>query len=163
MRALIAGLTAVFFLAGFSHAQLPKYYTKKSSWQETMKASREAEFKATGYGLNGEVVQAGDWYIVEAFRSDKPYKTVFEPEKDAGLDRIYPGGQRWGISESVTEGKVTFFTPGEGSALYLSRIYTSTANLDYPICMAGWGMYKIWLNKELVTAEPDYGEEFSEL
>ena len=139
MRFWRSVVVVVFLVPGTSFAADPPYYAKKSTWQETMLASREAlmkqeadqaakpstEAKPQVQPKPSGGIQLGTWYLVGPFyppNGQKNFTLAFPPEQDAALNR------RDELS-SVLEG-----VEGVGKSGVAAALAKSYGNLRWKAC-----------------------------
>ncbi|HUW17879.1 MAG TPA: beta-L-arabinofuranosidase domain-containing protein [Sedimentisphaerales bacterium] len=151
----------------------PPYYVKKNTWQESMRASRQAlvEFEAQELSeqtarLKELGIQLGPWYSIGPFSSPNadPYGVVFEPERKINLDKTYRDGKlKWtkrqwqdGVIHSLSgDGK-----SGEGKIVadYMFRNIASPQDTTLPVYLGSNDGIQVWFNGERVLAK-DIGRQ----
>ncbi len=101
-------------------AQDPPYYHKQSTWQETMRVSREARLAS----MTQSFLKLAPWHAVGPFRSSSgdAFLETFPPEMESALDSAYNGGRlHWMAHPDWKDGAVIPFASVEQSAMYLQR------------------------------------------
>ena len=139
-----------YFLSPFSSllAQDPPYYHKQSTWQETMRQSREARVA----GMKHSSLAMSGWQSIGPFKASagNAYSEVFPPEKQSALDSTFEAGRlRWTPRPEWRNGVVVPFDAVDQSAMYLQR--TMEAQRD-TVVIAYFGSddgIHVWINGAL--------------
>jgi DUF1680 family protein len=146
----------------------PSYYVKRATWQETMRASRNAllEFEAQearrqAKRLKGLGIKLGSWYSIGPFRSPgaDPYGVVFGPEVTTSLKKKYDNGKlRWKKRPKWKDGVVHRLSgdgqSGEGLVVadYMFRNITASKVATLPVYLGSNDGIQVWFNGERVLA-----------
>jgi alpha-galactosidase len=160
IRYLILGLIVS---TGVLLAQDPSYYLKKSTWNETMRASREALLISRGGDPNFAQRVLGPWYEIGPFKATakSAFSEVFEPEKEINLARSYNNGTLkwtkrtdWSDGVNIDLGKATL------CAIYLFRTFTVERDTILPVSLGSDDGIKVWLNgTEILAHNIDRGTD----
>ncbi|MHC4336903.1 MAG: glycoside hydrolase family 127 protein [Planctomycetota bacterium] len=161
-------LSVFFCFAAAVSSAGPAYYVKKATWQETMRASRQAliEFEAQEVSQQAERlkelrIQLGPWYSIGPFSSPKgdPYGAVFGPELEIGLDKTYADGKlRWKERPEWEDGVIHRLSgdgkSGEGEIVadYMFRNISASQAKTLPVYLGSNDGIQVWLNSERVLA-----------
>jgi alpha-galactosidase len=155
-RTAIPPLLALFLAALFAvpPAALswdPETYIRKGTWQETMRASREAMTAEYARQLDRSGLTAGHWYLRGPFTSDAPFATVFPPEqelrpkKESQAER-----EQWKEQKTWIDGSVVFFEPIRRSANYVRRTIAAKHDTLATVYLGSDDGVKVWVNDSLV-------------
>ena len=126
----------------------PAYYLRKSTWQETLQASREAlnvelAKQAAAKGP-GAAPQMGPWFQIGPFQAKDSFKEAFPPEKEIALAKRYDKLQWQQIASQ--DGKVHGLScPGNG-AIYFYRKITARGAVSLPSFYGSDDGLAVWLN-----------------
>ncbi|MCX6134307.1 MAG: putative Ig domain-containing protein [Ignavibacteriales bacterium] len=152
IRFIIFGMIV---FSGTLLSQDPTYYIRKSTWHETMRASREALVKMRG----GDAIFAqrvlGPWYAIGPFKSTgkSAFSEAFEPEKEIDLAKLYKGGTiKWNKRTDWPDGKVVDLGPETLCAMYLFRTLTVDRDTILPASLGSDDGVKVWVNGTEVLA-----------
>ncbi|HUT31047.1 MAG TPA: beta-L-arabinofuranosidase domain-containing protein [Sedimentisphaerales bacterium] len=146
----------------------PEYYVKKGTWQETMRASRQAliEFEAKEAGEQAARIkelglEAGPWYSVGPFGSPNrdPYGVEFGPELETDLEKTYADGTlRWAKRAEWQDGVIHELPgdapSGEGKVVanYVFRNIAIAKDAKMPVYLGSNDGIQVWFNGERVLA-----------
>jgi alpha-galactosidase len=146
MRSSFLSISLVcLFLSSTLLAQDPSYYHKQSSWQETMRASREAFWA----GMHASSLKLGPWYAVGPFKATggDPFHELFGPEDQGASDSSFQDGQlRWTAHRGWRDGMVIPFAPVDRSATYLRRSIDVGQDTTIVAHFGSDDGIKVWIN-----------------
>ena len=152
---------AVLVLTSMLYASDPSYYIKKSTWVETMRASREALLRLRGNDPHFAERMLGVWHAIGPFKAagSSAFSEVFPPENEVSVDRTYAGGMlRWHAEPGWSDGTVIDLGDSEHCAKYLYRIITVPNDTLIPVSLGSDDGIKVWLNgKEILANNVDRG------
>jgi len=134
----------------------PSYYVKKSTWAETMRASREELLKLRGNDPSYAAKMLGVWYAIGPFKATgaTPFTEAFPPETEIALDRVYAGGTlRWHPEPGWSDGIVIDLGDSAKCATYLYRTITVRSDTLLPVSLGSDDGIKVWLNDAEVLAD----------
>ncbi|HCA78276.1 MAG TPA: hypothetical protein DEP53_00935 [Bacteroidetes bacterium] len=149
MKTLISFLALLFSCLSMLAASDPAYYVKKSSWNETMRSSREALIKMRGNDTAFRQKALGPWYVAGPFKakSATAFSDVFEPEKGIDLSASYnTGAIRWLQRADLKDGAVVDLGPEILCAYYLYRTITVPQDTVLPASLGSDDGIKVWVN-----------------
>jgi len=168
-RFSVSFILASILLSSTVLAVRPAYYVKKSTWQETMRASRQELLKFEVQEVSRQVsklkklgIQLGPWYSIGPFISPKgdPYGAVFGPELEINLDKTYADGKlKWTKRPQWKDGVVHRLSgdgaSGEGEVVadYTFRNITASQATTLPVYLGSNDGIQVWLNGEKVLAK----------
>ena len=137
----------------------PPYYAKKTTWQDTLLAAREALLKyEQEQGTSADAadtvkgVTLGTWYMAGPFATKKGdgFSYVFPPEK--GVDLAKPMGDfRW-APKQFEDGVAHGLTAGANESTYLYRTITAGANANVMGYFGSDDGIAAWLNGKNVLS-----------
>ncbi|HTY35995.1 MAG TPA: putative Ig domain-containing protein [Bacteroidota bacterium] len=164
-RALFTVLTAVVVSASV-FAQDPSYYIRKSTWNESMRASREELMRVQGSGSAFAQKVLGPWYGIGPFKASgkSAFSVVFPPENEVDLSKSYEGGTlKWTRRTDWTDGTVIDLGKESFCATYMFRTITVERDTILPVSLGSDDGIKVWLNgKEILSNNIDRGVEADE-
>ncbi len=139
----------------------PAYYVKKKTWNETVRASREALMKLHGSDLLYQARILGEWYAIGPFKSlaSNVFAEPFAPEWELDLSKSYDGGKLgWQKKPDLQDGVVNDLGKETHCATYLFRIITAPNDTILPASLGSDDGIKIWLNnKQILGHDADRG------
>ena len=163
MRTIIRNLVlCIFFLAGTLLAGDPAYYSKKATWFETMRSSREALLKLRGSDLQFREKLLGPWYVIGPFKASgkTAFSEVFEPEREIDLSKTYAGGLGWHQKSDWADGRVIDLGKETVCATYLFRTFTVQSDTILPVSLGSDDGIKVWINgTEILANDADRGAD----
>lgn len=144
--------------AAIACGQVPDWYRKLDTWQNSALASIEA-LRAGRPGPGGAgTVTLGPWLAVGPFKAmtRDGFAEEFPPEREFAPAKTYGDGTlRWRANPEWTDGTVIMFPPADNSVMYLSR----TVSADSGILALSLGSddgIKVWLDSTLVFQHDVY-------
>ena len=158
IRFIILGL---ILFSGALFADDPSYYVRKSTWNETMRASREALMKLrSGDAANAQSV-LGPWYAIGPFKATgkSAFSEAFGPEKEIDLAKSYKDGTlKWEKKTDWPDGKVIDLGPETVCAIYLFRTITVERDTILLVSLGSDDGIQVWLNgTEILANNTDRG------
>ncbi len=138
-------LTCLAFLAAGASAQDPEeLFVRRSTWAESMIASRLA--------YQGEELprpQLGEWWMAGPLEG-KGFGARLFPEEGVELTALDAEGQpRWSAQPGFADGRVHALPQG-GNSVYLYRTLTSEAAITLPVSLGSDDGCALWLNGEKI-------------
>ena len=149
MKKYISILVLLFSFLSVLAASDPTYYVKKSTWNETMRSSREALIKLRGNDADFWQKALGPWYIAGPFKAttSTAFSEFFEPEKEIDLRTSYNNGAiRWMQRADLRDGAVVDLGKEFLCAYYLTRLITVPNDTILPVSLGSDDGIKVWLN-----------------
>ncbi len=148
-------LSVCFLIASYCFAQDPGYYKKKSTWLQTLIASRETFIKQQNE-INSRIkLVLEPWYSVGYFRC-KPgdsFKKNFPPEDRSDLNATYDNDKyKWEKRSGWEDGTVIKFKPIENSVIYLQRNIKCDRDTNLKAYLGSDDGLKAWLNGKLIIS-----------
>jgi alpha-galactosidase len=137
-------------------AKDPPFYVRKSSWQETMRLSREKMAQQEASIRAAERSMLGPWYMTGPFRSvtRHAFAEVFPPEQEIALQKSYDnGGMTWAKHAEWENGKAIELPHIDHSATYLYRTVTASHDTTIALYLGSDDGIKVWINRTLVLAD----------
>lgn len=154
-------LLLLFTWLSQSIASDPAYYIKKSTWNETMRSSREALIRMRGNDTEFRQKALGPWFIAGPFKakSSAAFSDVFEPEQGIDLSASYNNGAiRWLHRSDLKDGAVVDLGPEILCAYYLYRTITVPGDTILPASLGSDDGIKVWVNGvEILSNNIDRG------
>lgn len=152
-RIIYLTLCIVLFLGIKSTVKAQSFYQKKSTWMETMLASRIEIEKQLRKTAGSPKLILGSWYSVGPLlsKTGHSFPEAFPPEPNFNLKDEYEGGKfKWVEQPAWKDGQVVEFEYISNSAVYLQRTI-SYVNDTSAVCYFGSDDgIKIWLNGTVV-------------
>jgi len=146
MRSLLCSIAFVcLFPVSTLLAQDTPYYHKQSTWQETMRLSREARLTS----MTGLSLKLSPWHAVGPFKASTgdAFLEAFPPEKQPALDSSYGGREfRWRAHPEWKDGAVIPFAQVDRSAMYLQRTIDAPTDTTIIGYFGSDDGIKIWIN-----------------
>jgi formylglycine-generating enzyme required for sulfatase activity len=158
MRAITTlGVLAVCVSASLGND--PAYYQRKSTWQETLRVSREAlsawEAKESGKDApkSGGEAELGPFYEIGPFKANggSSFEAVFEPEKEIDLGKSY-GRLRWKLIQDADGQGHDRQCPGD-AAIYFYRKIIASRDMKLPTWYGSDDGLAVWCNGRKVLSE----------
>jgi len=147
-------LVVLAFMASLI-ASDPSYYVKKSTWFETMRASREALLKLRGGDPSFAAKMLGEWYAIGPFKAtgSTAFSESFPPETEIALDRSHAHGTlRWQPKPDWSDRTVIDLGDSVNCATYLYRTLTVRSDTLIPVSLGSDDGIKVWLNGREIFA-----------
>jgi len=139
----------------------PSYYVKRSTWLETMRASREALLTLRANDPQLAARMLGGWYAIGPFTAtgSTAFAEAFPPESEIALDRSYAGGTlQWHPEPGWSDGAVIGLGDSANCATYLYRTITARNDTLLSVSLGSDDGIKVWLNgKEILAHNADRG------
>jgi alpha-galactosidase len=154
-RTMLSLVLAVFAIASTLYASDPTYYIRKSTWVETMRASREALLKLRGNNPHFAETMLGVWYTIGPFKAtgSTAFTEAFPPETEISLDQTYAGGMlRWQAEPGWSDRTVIDLGDSINCATYLYRAITVPNDTLIPVSLGSDDGVKVWLNGKEIFA-----------
>jgi alpha-galactosidase len=129
----------------------PPTYVRKGTWQETVRASREAMAADYATGVARAGLTPGPWQILGPFTSDTPFTTAFPPElqlrskKESKSDRA-----QWKEQRGWIDGSVIHLDPVPLSASYIRRTISAKRDTSVTAYLGSDDGIRVWLNDSLL-------------
>ncbi len=145
----------ILTLSATLRASDPSYYVKKSTWFETMRASREALLKLRGNDPQLAARMLGGWYAIGPFKAtgSTAFTEAFSPESEIALDRSYAGGTlQWHVEPGWSDRTVIDLGDSVNCATYLYRTITVPNDTLIPVSLGSDDGIKVWLNGREIFA-----------
>jgi alpha-galactosidase len=152
---LLCLVLVLLTLSATLRASDPSYYVKKSTWFETMRASREALLKLRGNDPQLAARMLGGWYTIGPFKAagSTAFTEAFPPESEIALDRSYAGGTlQWYAEPTWSDRTVIDLGDSVNCATYLYRIITVPNDTLIPVSLGSDDGIKVWLNGREIFA-----------
>jgi alpha-galactosidase len=152
IRFIILGL---ILFSGALFADDPSYYVRKSTWNETLRASREALMKLRGADAASAQRVLGPWYAIGPFKATgkSAFSEAFDPEKEIDLAKSYKDGTlKWNMKTDWPDGKVIDLGTETVCAIYLFRTMTVERDTILPVSLGSDDGIKVWLNGTEILA-----------
>ncbi|NQT53897.1 hypothetical protein HQ576_17710, partial [bacterium] len=161
MRRLLPVLVIALVVGGSvvaGGAKAPAYYVKKSTWHDTLIASREALVRIEAEAArqkkpetDGAVpgLALGDWHVIGPFKAKKKgFEDVFPPEREIDLKKKYRKFT-WQRQPKLKDG-YPHRLRGSYCTHYLTRTITADAAKSLPVYMGADDCITVWLNGQQV-------------
>jgi alpha-galactosidase len=129
-------------------AQDPPYYHKQSTWQETMRLSREARIA----GMQQPSLTVGPWSVAGPFTASggDAFHEVFPPEQENALDSMHEAGAlRWMPRPEWSDGTIVPFAALDRSAMYLQRTIEAPQDTAITAYFGSDDGIHVWINGAL--------------
>ncbi len=126
-------------------------YVRKGTWQETVRASREAMTADYATGVARAGLTPGPWQVLGPFTSETPFTTAFPPElqlrskKESKSDRA-----RWKEERGWIDGSIIHFDPVPLSASYVRRTISAKRDTSVTAYLGSDDGIRVWLNDSLL-------------
>ncbi len=146
-------LTAV--LASLSFAQVPEYYKKKSTWLETLIASREAFMKQREEINSRFKLILGPWYSAGFFPSkpDESFDENFPPKANDDITATYMNNKyKWEKNAGWEDGTIINFPDVADRVVYLQRNIRSDRDTTIKAYFGSDDGLKVWFNNVLLIS-----------
>ena len=146
IRCYVLGLV---LFSGTLFAGDPAFYVRKATWNETMRASREALLKLRGNESEFQKNLLGPWYSIGPFKGSggSVFSQVFPPEKEIDLTKSYNNGSlRWENKSGWADGSTIDLGPESTCAIYLFRTMTVPRDTILPASLGSDDGIKVWVN-----------------
>jgi alpha-galactosidase len=131
----------------------PATYVRKGTWQETMRASREAGRANYAKRLERAGLTPGRWHLQGPFPSDTPFTTIFPPERGPVSGRSSGSdGSGWKEQRGWTDGSIIHFEPVARAAHYVRRAIPAKRDTSVTAYLGSDDGIKVWLNGALLLA-----------
>ena len=158
MRA-IAALGVLAVCVSVSLAGDPAYYQRKSTWQETLRVSREAlsawEAKESGKNAvkSSGGAELGPFYEIGPFKANgsSSFEAVFPPEKEIDLGKAY-GQVRWKLIQDA-DGQGHDRQCPDDAAIYFYRKIVASRDMNLPTWYGSDDGLAVWCNGRKVLSE----------
>ena len=150
-------LSCALFAASLPAADT-SFYLKKSTWQDTMLASREAlmqtELSEARGALKSGKMELGPWHVIGPFvapKGKKVFPHVFPPETKIDLAAAYVGGKlRWRKQEQWADGTVYRLKAPSRACTYLYRTIDGKGKGRTQGFFGSDDGLTVWLNGKLI-------------
>ena len=150
---LISLPTAILFCGTNVLGEDPEYYSRKDSWQETVRVSREALLEQLNKPEKPETAvkpQLGAWYVNGPYTDTNALSKVFAPEKRINLSDS-KGKLKW-KQIKVNDGSVHRLKLPDNSATYFYRKITASRPLSIISYYGSDDGIIVWLNGQKVLS-----------
>ena len=129
----------------------PSAYVRRGTWQETMRASREAMTAEYGDRLARARLRPGPWHFRGPFVSEDPFTTAFPPEPRGHSTKPSRTDQgKWQEQPGWLDGSLIFFESTPNSARYVRRAISAQHDTTATVYLGSDDGVKVWLNDSLL-------------
>ena len=148
-RALL--LASVLCASPVALCKDPATYVRRDTWQETMRASREAMTAESGALLARAGLTPGPWHLRGPFTSDMPFATPFPPEEELRSKKPSQAARsQWMERSGWKDGAIIYFDPIRNSAHYVRRTINAKRDTTATVYLGSDDGIKVWLNDSLL-------------
>lgn len=139
----------------------PPFYSKKSSWNETILESRLALQGYRAKLVSDAGLTLGGWYSVGPFTGENPYDRLFGPEDGFAPGKRYGENRlQWVRKEAWMDDEIIPLPQVDNSANYMTREISAENDTTVTFYLGSDDGIQVWLNgAELLRHKVDRGCE----